>query len=85
MLFSEKLPIHIPNDFKDGESAVLFEDLYDFEQKLAYYLQHPDEVETIARVGREHFLQYHTGSARARQFLNTVNSILEKRTQKCRD
>ena len=69
MLLSERLPIRIPHNFVDGESAVFFDDTQDLEEKLEYYLAHPDEVRAIAHAGHEHFKRYHTGSMRARQLL----------------
>lgn len=76
MLLAERMPIHIPYNFVDGESAVFFDDLPDLEQKLAYYLAHPAEVETIARAGHEHFRRYHTASPRARQALGWMQQAL---------
>ncbi len=75
MLLAERPPIRIPHDFVDGESAVFFDDLPELEEKLDYYLAHPDEVMAIARAGREHFLKYHTTSARAKQFLGRLESL----------
>jgi hypothetical protein len=69
MLLAERLPIAIPHNFRDGESAVFFDDTQDLEEKLRYYLVHLDEAREIARAGHEHFMRYHTGSMRARQFL----------------
>ncbi|MCC6486418.1 MAG: glycosyltransferase family 1 protein [Candidatus Hydrogenedentes bacterium] len=75
MLLAEKPPIRIPHDFIDGESAVHFEDLPELEHKLAYYLDHPGEADAIARAGRNHFLRYHMGSTRARQFLGRMEQL----------
>lgn len=76
LLFSERLPIHIPHDFVDGESAVFFRDTAELEEKLEYYLDHPDEAAAIAARGYQHFLRHHTGSARARQLLGWVHATL---------
>jgi hypothetical protein len=76
MLMAERPPICIPYDFEDGRSAVFFDDLPGMEQKLDYYLHHPEEVERIAAAGHAHFLRYHTSTARARQFLVTVAKVL---------
>ncbi len=79
MLFSERPPIRIPHNFRDGESGVFFDDLADFERKLRYYLAHPDEVRVIARAGHEHLKRYHTASARARQLLGRIQGISGRR------
>ena len=74
MLLSERLPIRIPYNFRDGESAVFFDDARDLDEKLAYWLSHPQEAEAVAAAGHAHFKRYHTGSARARQLLGWMES-----------
>ena len=76
MLFSERLPIHIPHNFKDGESAVFFDDAREMEERVTYYLAYPDETAAIARAGHEHLKRYHTGSARARQMLGWIQQAI---------
>lgn len=76
MLLSERPPIRIPHPFRDGESAVFFDDLPDLEEKLAYYLARPDEVARIAHEGRECLTLHHTTSVRARQLLGRIERIL---------
>jgi spore maturation protein CgeB len=49
----------------DGIHYVGYDDTYqDFEYKLDYYLNHPEEREKIATQGYEHFLRNHTYSHR---------------------
>jgi len=76
MLLAERPPIRIPHNFRDGESAVLFDDAADLEAKLAHYLAHPDEATAIAAAGHRHLRQFHTGAARARQLLGRVEEVL---------
>lgn len=76
MLFSEKLPIIIINDFTDGENAVFFSSLNEFNEKLNYLLNNDDYINKIRLSGHEHLLKYHTGTVRATQLLETVNSII---------
>lgn len=76
MLLSERPPIRIPHNFVDGVHAVFFDDLPDLEEKLDYYLRYPEECAAIAEAGHTHFHQYHTATARARQFLAVVASNL---------
>ena len=78
MLLSERLPISIPQNFKDGESAVFFDDLKDLESKLDHYLRHLDEADRIAAAGHDHYLKHHTSTARARQFLGAVQTVLNR-------
>ena len=49
--------------------ALFFDDMRELEEKLAYCIAHRDVAAAIARAGHEHFLRYHTGSARAKQAL----------------
>jgi spore maturation protein CgeB len=72
MLLAERPPICIPDNFEDGISAVFFENMSELESKLDYYLKHPDEAARIAANGYTHYLKYHTTTARARCFLDTV-------------
>ncbi len=80
MLLSERLPIRIPHNFRDGESAVFFDDLEDLDAKLKYYLAHPEEAAEIARAGHAHLIRHHTASARARHMLGWVEELAHGQT-----
>ena len=79
MLLSERLPIRIPHNFRDGESAVFFDDLEQLETRLAHYLASPEDARAIGRAGHEHLKHYHTGSARARQMMGWIDQCLRYR------
>jgi len=76
LLFSERPPTRIPHNFRDGETAVFFDDLEELETKLQHYLARPEEAAVIARAGHDHFKRHHTGSARARQVLGWIEGVL---------
>ena len=78
MLLSERPPIRIPHNFRDGENAVFFDDVRELEEKLAYYLERPEETAAVAAAGHDHLERHHTGSARARQLLGCVGSVLRR-------
>lgn len=78
MMLAERKPIRIPHDFRDGESAVFFDDLPELEEKLRHYLAHPGDARAIARAGHAQLRQYHTGTARARQLLGWMEGLLRK-------
>ena len=78
MLLSERLPIRVPYDFIDGETAVLFDDLPGLEEKVKHYAAHCDEAADIARAGHEHLKRRHTGSARARQVLGWIQAMMRE-------
>lgn len=46
--------------FNVGQHMVTFSDTEDLQQKVAYYLAHPDERDDIAAAARAHALQHHT-------------------------
>jgi hypothetical protein len=46
--------------FTDGETIVLYRDLDDLRQKVAYYLAHDAEREAVVRRAQEHVYQHHT-------------------------
>ena len=72
MLLAQRPPIQIPHNFVNGYSAVFFDDLFELEQKLIYYLNHPEAAEKIAVQGHQHWKTYHTTEARAEQLLSLI-------------
>jgi len=57
--------------FKDGEHLVTYKDIttHEFEDKIRYYLEHPDEAEQIARNGFELVQKKHTYRNRLQEIL----------------
>jgi len=78
MLLTEGKPIYIPFDFEDGVSAVFFDDLPELREKARYYIDHPDEACAIAERGFRHYKEFHTSTARARQFLGCLQEVLRE-------
>lgn len=78
MLLAERPPIRIPNDFKDGKTAIFFNDLPELIEKLEYYLNHPQETQSIAIAGHNHLKKHHTGKVRANQLLEYAQSTIER-------
>jgi glycosyltransferase involved in cell wall biosynthesis len=85
MLMAERPPIQIPHNFKDGQTAVFFDDLPEMEAKLDYYLNRPNEVARISAAGQAHYLKHHTCVSRARQMLGRVDKVLGGRLSKTSD
>lgn len=77
MLIGERLPIHVPYDFTDGENALLFGDLAELEERVAFALAHPGDAARIAAAGRAHFIRHHTAEARARDLLPRIGPFLD--------
>ena len=76
-LLSQRLPIYIPNDFVDGESAIYFSNFEELKSKIDRYLIKSNEYEEVARNGREHFFRYHTPEKRIRYLIEKMNSNLK--------
>lgn len=76
LLAAERSPLVIPNDFVDGKHAVLYDHVGELREKLEYYLAHPSEAIAIAQAGHGRLREFHTSSARARQFLGTLQERL---------
>ena len=69
--------IHLPYPFIDRKHCVhLNADLSNLEKEIAYYLQHEDKREAIAKAGKAHCRQYHSTSARASYLLNIAMRVL---------
>jgi spore maturation protein CgeB len=81
LLLAERRPIELPFDFVDGRHALLFEDLAELEDRLAWCGAHADAVTELARAGYAHFHRHHTESARARQFVAMAEAALASREQ----
>lgn len=78
MLLAERSPLVIPNNFEDGRQAVFFDNAAELLEKSRYYLAHLDEAAAIARAGHAHALEFHTGTARARQCLGLIQARLRE-------
>ena len=80
MMISGKPNIAIPDNFIHGEHAVFCKnDLSDLISLTDYYLNHPDERESIAKKGTRHVQQYHTYVKRAQYLLDICNDVLLKK------
>ncbi len=71
-LISERLPLVIPHDFIDAESALFFGNNEELKQKIKKYVVDSDEWKEIARNGQRQFFRYHTPKKRAEQVLSLV-------------
>lgn len=78
LLFAEKVPITIQNNFMDGDTAVFFESEEELKDKLGYLLNNPEYADKIRIKGHEWLKKYHTGAVRASQILEHIklNNIL---------
>ncbi len=58
--------------FEPGKEIVTFSSVSDLKDKIAYYLEHPEERQSIARLGRERVLRDHTYEKRLDEMLATI-------------
>lgn len=70
-LLTEHRP-EIEREFKIGEHVVCFHTPKEAREKAQYYLEHPQERETIARAGQEFVLQNATYRQRIRELLSRI-------------
>lgn len=64
-------------ELEDGVNAVLFEpDLSDFEEKIRYYLQHPEECSRVGKNGGEYFRQVYSPSSQALYMVSEAARLL---------
>ncbi|MBF0274199.1 MAG: glycosyltransferase [Nitrospinae bacterium] len=75
-LFSQRPDIQIPDMPEEGKEAVYFDDIADLRLKLNYYLNKPEELDSLGRSGRESFMNNHTCEKRAHYLLE---NYFEKR------
>lgn len=72
-LLSPQLPIKIPNNFIDMESAIFYKNLSDLKHKLIQVL-HNDSWISIAKTGNDYFSKLHTSKARANIIVQDFNN-----------
>lgn len=71
-LISQEVPIDIPNNFIDGESALFFKNNIELEEKIRKYIAKSDEWMEISRNGKRHFVKYHTPKERIKKLLEVI-------------
>jgi spore maturation protein CgeB len=64
----------LPEAFEVGEEIITFSSLPDLKDKIAYYLERPDERERIGRKSRERVLREHTYEKRLQEMLSVIYS-----------
>ena len=68
-LLSQKIPIFIPNNFIDGESALYFDNQKELKSKIEKYAIKTQEWEEIAKKGNKLFLEHHTPEKRIKDLI----------------
>jgi spore maturation protein CgeB len=78
LAFCQESPIYSEYGlFEPGEHCVTFsEDLSDFQEKLAYWVEHDEERAKIAQQGHDHVMENHTWEKRVKEFTDQVNDVL---------
>lgn len=71
-LLSQKIPLVIPDNFVDGDSALYFDTNEELRQRIQKYVAKSDEWREIARNGHRQFLKYHTPEKRAELILGLI-------------
>lgn len=63
--------------FTVGDHLVMFDDIQDLQDKVAYYLAHDTERQAIADAAREHVLQHHTYEQRIQHLESVLFPVKE--------
>ena len=63
---------HLPELFRPGEELICFDSREDLREKIAYYLSHPEERESVALEGKERARRDHTYRKRMGEVLERV-------------
>ncbi len=77
LLFRQRLPIYVPNDYEDGVDCFEFATIIGLSQCLRYYCG-DGVVQSMSMRERSfaRYLRYHTTKARAEQFLAACEEVL---------
>ncbi|MCL4425364.1 MAG: glycosyltransferase [Firmicutes bacterium] len=75
LLLSQRLPILIPDNFVDGQSAVFFDSPEEMMDKIHSLLADEDRLAWIAANGQNLAREKHTSAARARYVLETMGLV----------
>ena len=67
--------------FKEGEEIVIYRDLHDLRNKVAYYLNHDKARQAIGQAGMRRVLTTHTFGAR----LRSTEAVITQFHQECRE
>jgi hypothetical protein len=78
-LLSEASP-SLEREFKVGQHLQTFSSPDEAREKVAYFLEHHDEREAIAREGQRHVLAHHTFAHRCRTLLDRVAPLIRARS-----
>ena len=70
--------VDFPNGLVDGEDFIIYNTPEDLIEGLHYYLNHPDEMRTIAENGFNKLLKYHTSEVRAKEFIETCERYMSE-------
>ena len=65
----------LANAFQPGKEILSYSGLDDLENKIRYYLDHPDEAEAIRKRGHERAISEHTWEARFDKILRILNIL----------
>ncbi len=75
-LFTETLDIVMPFDYKDGESAIFFNEI-NIIDKLNYYMNNKNLLYELAKYSNKHALEYHTSTERVKQMIAHTHKVKE--------
>lgn len=76
LVFIDKMYTPIKHPLIDGEHCIFYEltnrGLRNLRKKLIYFMEHPDDAETIAKQGYDFTMKYHRASNRIDEILDVI-------------
>jgi len=72
LVISDSIPLITPYPFEDRKHIVYWHDIKELKDLIHYYLSNHEEASTIGKRGKEHCLEHHTTTGRAKYFLEKV-------------
>jgi len=72
LLFSQRLGIVIPNDFRENEEALFFDDMPSLQGSIQGLLADPSRLKAVAHAGRAACMNRHLSVHRARTVLEAI-------------
>lgn len=69
---SERIPLFIPNNFKDGKDIMRFSDIDELRRIIDYLLSNEQRIAQMIQDSRKHLLDFHLTTKRAIYFLDMV-------------
>ena len=76
--FAERMPLFIPNNFRDGKHIVKFEKFVELRKSIDHILEKDRVCDQMKQNSRHHLVNYHLTTERAKYFLDRVKRACDR-------